>query len=232
MSLKALKQYIELYHYYGISDFFIKSNKFVGRISKKPIKEEPDKNQTVDLAILQKRYSNCQKCSFAKYRMKLVYGEGRIGTDRLIIGNPPIADENILGRPFVGEYGKLFEKMMGAINMQRSDLYLTNITKCKTNYVDYAEINKCLPYLYEQISIVKPKIILVFGETPANALFQKNENIEYYRTAQGKMFDGIPIYVTYNPIELLQNVQLKKQAWVDIQSFRDAYLRIIDYDKK
>ena len=253
MSLRALKQYIELYHFVGITDFFLDSKEFkvdvldstkksvqpVARAVQSfvpndtrnyskppPARQVPDyisTIQTTDFALLQRKYSLCYQCSFAKTRMKLVYGAGNPQAQCLIIGNPPISDENVNGKPFMGQCGNLFDKMMAAIGLSRKDLYLTNITKCKPEVVNYNEIKKCLPILLEQISILKPKIILIFGEIAANGLFNKIEKIDFYRKNQGLLFQGIPVFVTYNPLDLIKDESLKKFAWEDLQLFRDRF---------
>ncbi|MCL2063111.1 MAG: uracil-DNA glycosylase [Candidatus Cloacimonetes bacterium] len=264
MSLRALKQYIELYHYYGLSDFFLESQVFQKPLNTQPQKKSINSNsnyitresykdsnnkqiydfeydvETTDFTFLQRKYANCFKCSFSKSRWKFVYGEGQQNAQCMLIGNPPITDENANGKPFVGHSGDLFNKMMASIGIKREDLYITNIIKCKPNYIDYSEIQKCMPYLLEQIRILKPKIILVMGDIAANALFTTlhhvkstsqqinllKENIDYYRLHQGQLYQNIPIYVTYNPFDLLRNIDLKKLAWEDLKLFRDHFLKI------
>lgn len=238
MSLRSLKQYLELYHLNGIADFFIDSNEF--KIDVKLIEENaeviPDNNncsfnnydssldiKTTDLNLLKTKYSNCKKCSYHKSRIKFVYGEGKQSSDCFIIGNPPNSEENLTGRPFVGKPGQLFIKMIQAINLERQNLYITNITKCKTKNTDKTEIKKCLPYLHQQLTIVKPKIILIFGELAANIFLNTDEKIENLREKQNFSYNGIPVYITYTPTELLENQDFKKPAWIDLQKFRDHY---------
>ena len=219
-NIDSLRQYIELFHYNGIADFFI------GNSADEQLQNTETSDQTVignTLDHLKKKYQDCKNCDLYSTRWKFVYGEGSINAKMMVVGNPPVAAENINGKPFVGEYGLLFNKMMAAINFDRSNLYITNITKCRTDSKDLIKIQKCMPYLLEQIQIVKPKLILVMGLLAANVLFNKNENMEFYRERQPLFLDDIPVIVTYNPQELLDNANLKKLAWIDLQ-------KILNYD--
>ena len=213
----TIQQYIELFHYNGITDFFLSKHKATEN-ERTPAPLEIEKVNA--LQQLKEKYANCTFCDIEKTRMKFVYGEGSIYAKYMVIGNPPIASENVNGRPFVGDlYGDTFNKMMAAINLKREDLYITNITKCKTNKLEISELQKCLPYLYEQIELIKPKKILVMGLLGAKVLLNQNENMEYFRNNQPHYFRGIPVYVTYNPLDFQTDVNLKKPAWDDIRKF-------------
>ena len=230
MSLRALKQYIELYHLNGIADFFMESKEFrlELRAEGQQVKTESREQKTAavdsirDLNILAKEYAKCQKCVLHKSRVKLVYGEGRQDADILIVGNPPNSDENVYGRPFVGEIGKLFDNMLNKLQLGRKDLYITNITKCKAHLdvkIDSPEMKKCMPYLSQQIDIIKPKLVLIMGELAANIFFDKNESIDYYRKTQGQTFNNMLVFVTYGLAEMLNNKDLRWAAWEDLQQF-------------
>ena len=238
MSLRALRQYVELYHLNGIADFFIESKEFKMDVTAVSL---GDKKHSYtggihinDLNGLRQKCVNCTDCSLRKSRVKMVFGEGNPKADVMIISDPPNSDENMQGRPFVGEAGIVFGNMMkNVLNFERNDLYMTNIVKCRcmisgantvqnnyrVEYYDINEMRKCLPYLHQQIDMIKPRFILVMGEIAASVLFEKRESIDYFRNNQGVLYKGIPVYVTYNPAELVVNTGLKRLALVDLKVF-------------
>ena len=233
--MRELKQYIELYHLSGIADFFLNLSK------QKPTQQIPPKKiishqSDIPEPIIQ-LWEKCKACSSCKYRndrTKLVFGKGSLKAKCLILGNPVNADENLSGEPFgksnssvyADQFARIIKKGLiegEKLSITKDDLYLTNITKCRAKSLDYEEIKKCLPFLRQQIDIIKPKIILVFGEVAANALFGKTENINYYRNNQGLSFQNIPVYVTFNPIDMIKTESLKKIAWMDLKHFAQKY---------
>ena len=211
MDLKPIQQYIEYIKLSGINDVFLSNFS-----TKKP---------SVDLESLAKVYSNCKKCTLSTGRIKFVYGEGNPHTKLMLIGEGPGADENVTGRPFVGKAGQLLTKMLKAINIKRNEVYITNIIKCRPpenrNPLPM-EIKTCLPYLEEQISIIKPVLILILGRVAADALLKMNTTLTKYRE-NIHFYNGIKTYVTYHPSALLRNPSWKKYAWIDLQKLRDDY---------
>ena len=212
MDIKPIRQYIEYLKLSGINNVFLSS------FSVK-------KSSIDDLESLAKIYSNCEKCALYKGRIKFVYGEGDPQTKLMLIGEGPGADENVTGRPFVGKAGQLLTKMLKAINIKRNEVYITNVIKCRPpenrNPLPM-EIKTCLPYLEEQISIIKPVIILILGRVAADALLKMNTTLTKYRE-NIHFYNGIKTYVTYHPSALLRNPGWKKYAWIDLQKLRDDY---------
>jgi len=197
-------QYLQLLKYSGIDYIFFSS----------PI-----------LAKMNGKYKNCQKCILANTRTNIVYGEGNENADLMLIGEAPGQDEDIIGRPFVGNAGQLLNKMLKAINIKREQVYITNIVKCRPpnnrNPLP-TEINACLPYLYEQIEIIKPKIILALGLVSANTLLKTNLSLGELRKNIYN-FKGIKLMVTYHPAALLYHPTWKKSAWIDLQKLQKEY---------
>ena len=181
----------------------------------------------IGLDNLEKRYSGCTKCPLSKNRLKFVYGEGNHSADIMIIGEGPGADENITGRPFIGEAGKLLTKMLAAINIDRQQVYICNIVKCRPpqNRTPLPnEISACLPYLEQQIRIIKPKVLLLLGKTAINTLLKQDKTIEAYRSEQPFKYKNMPVWLTFHPSALLRRPEWKKDAWADLQRFRDYLL--------
>lgn len=167
----------------------------------------------------------CHKCPLGSLRTNLVFGVGNPKAKMVLIGEAPGRDEDIQGEPFVGRAGQLLNKMLNAINLKREDVYIANILKCRppaNREPLESEVELCLPYLIEQLNIIKPKIILALGRIAVNSLFKAKMDIKNIR---GKIFNfkGIKMVVTYHPAALLRNPQYKRPAWEDLQMVKRIY---------
>jgi len=226
MSLRELIQYIELYSINGIDDLFFSS--------KPTLKINPiSTNRIIDnitntnlLQDLYRKNKNCRNCIYHQYRKKMVLGQGSLNAEIMVIGGPPNAEENLTGTPFIGKYGELFTTMMSTINLNREDLFITNITKCRVLNGKREDMSKCYSMLVQEINIINPKIILLFGEIAANVIFNKDETIEFYRSKKGFKIEGIPVFITIHPSSLLDDHQklLKRLVWEDLKMFREEFL--------
>lgn len=163
---------------------------------------------------------NCKGCSLGATRKKLVFGSGNAGAELMVIGEAPGYDEDMKGLPFVGKAGALLTKMMGAINLDREkDIFITNVMKCRppeNRDPNSSETLACMPILKRQISIVKPKAILILGRVAAKELLGEANSISQLRKSLHD-YNGIPTIVTYHPAALLRNEQYKRPAWEDLQ---------------
>jgi uracil-DNA glycosylase family 4 len=174
---------------------------------------------------LQQAIHNCQKCSLGATRNKLVFGVGNPNAKLMVIGEAPGADEDAQGEPFVGRAGQLLTKMLQAIQFERKDIYIANILKSRPpNNRDPKpeEVAACEPYLWKQIELIQPKIILCMGRVAGTNLLKLNDSL-------GKMrgivhdFCGISVIVTYHPAALLRNPDWKHGAWEDLKKARRMY---------
>ncbi len=177
------------------------------------------------LEELYEKIHTCQKCSLGKTRNKFVFGVGNPDADVMLIGEAPGAEEDKQGIPFVGRAGKLLTDILKAINFSRDEVYIANILKCRPpNNRDPlpSEVETCMPYLYKQIELIKPKVILCLGRVAATNLFGKKYTLTQMR---GKVYDveGIKTMVTYHPAALLRNPNWKRGCWEDVQKFRKLY---------
>ena len=212
MNVNALRQYLELLANSGIQELYI---------------PESDKRQRLNNLHLQ--YSTCTKCPLHKNRHKFVYGEGNPNAIAMLIGEGPGEQEDLQGKPFVGAAGKLLDKMLAAINLNRSEIYITNIVKCRPPGNRNPELEErlaCLPYLLEQINIIQPKILLIMGLVAAQTLLGNNNSLGWHRE-KIHCFMDIPTFVTYHPSALLRNSNWKKPAWIDLQEFEKEYQRVL-----
>ncbi|MGF1669539.1 MAG: uracil-DNA glycosylase family protein [Balneolaceae bacterium] len=155
----------------------------------------------------------------------LVFGTGNPTADLMLIGEAPGEQEDLQGEPFVGRAGQLLNKILKAINFDRSDVYIANILKHRppgNRDPLPEERNRSLPYLYRQIDIISPKLILCLGKVSATTLLNRDE---YLRDLRGKFhpFRNTELMVTYHPAALLRNTQWKRPAWEDVQRLRERY---------
>jgi len=173
----------------------------------------------LELAVRQ-----CQRCELHKTRTQTVFGVGDRQAELLIIGEAPGADEDRQGEPFVGRAGQLLNEMLKAIGLERRQVYIANILKCRPpNNRDPKpeEAVECSQYLFRQIELIQPKLILALGRIAAQRLLKTD-------TALGRMRDkvhhhpetGVPLIVTYHPAYLLRTPADKRKAWEDLLFLR------------
>jgi uracil-DNA glycosylase family 4 len=177
------------------------------------------------LAELDSMICDCVKCPLGQTRTKFVFGVGNPNADIVMIGEAPGADEDAQGEPFVGRAGQLLNKILEAIRFKREDVYICNILKCRppnNRDPESVEIDTCEPYLWKQLELLKPKIIVCLGRVAAMTLLRTTESLNALR---GKMFSyrGIKVLVTYHPAALLRNPHWKKPTWEDVQFLRKTY---------
>jgi len=196
-----------------------KSNNIEASFSEEPFQKS---ESIVELEAL---IHNCEKCSLAASRNKFVFGDGNPNADIMIIGEAPGAEEDKQGIPFVGRAGKLLNDILKAIQLTREDIYIANILKCRPpsnrNPLP-SERELCMPYLYKQIELIQPKVILLLGLVAANALLKLKTSLTKMR---GNVYEleGVKTMVTYHPAALLRNPHWKRGTWEDVQQFKKLY---------
>jgi DNA polymerase len=169
----------------------------------------------------------CCNCSLGKTRTNAAPGEGVLQPLVLVIGEGPGADEDAQGRPFVGKAGQLLDKMLGAINLSRNtNCFIANVVKCRppNNRDPYPEETiACAHFLERQITLLKPKFILVAGRIAMQTLLKTTEAIGKKRGKITELAVGdtvYPLLITYHPAALLRNEELKRPAWEDLKLLR------------
>lgn len=171
------------------------------------------------LADIHDETKNCTRCRRHQQRRAVVFGEGTAGARLFIVGDFPTPAEDRAGAPFQGEAGELLDKMLGAITLNRTEVYLANMLKCyspEDQPPAREEIEACLPLLLRQIAAIKPTIICAMGETTAQALLRTPKNLLQLR---GKWHElhKLPLMATFHPAFLLRNPEMKRAAWIDLQ---------------
>ncbi|MDQ1238903.1 MAG: uracil-DNA glycosylase [Thermodesulfobacteriota bacterium] len=179
-------------------------------------------HSTLSLERVRKELGDCTRCGLSQTRNHIVFGEGNPHAGVMFIGEGPGAEEDREGRPFVGRAGALLTKMVGAMGLSRSDVYIANIVKCRpprNRDPEAEEIAACLPFLELQVRSVNPKVVVALGRIAAGTLLQTTESIGKIR---GTFYlrNGIKVMPTYHPSFLLRKEQergYKAEAWSDLR---------------
>lgn len=183
----------------------------------------------MNLKELYEACHRCTKCSLAKSRTNVVFGEGNLKSKIMFIGEGPGRDEDLQGRPFVGKAGQLLTKMIEAIDLKREDVFIANIVKCRppNNRVPYPEeARECLPYLRNQVAIIRPKILVCLGATAGRYVIGEDMRITRDRGIWIER-NGFYIIATFHPAALLRDPEKKKDSWQDLKNVRNKYKEIM-----
>ncbi|MFO0587600.1 MAG: uracil-DNA glycosylase family protein [Polyangiaceae bacterium] len=185
-----------------------------------PLGPEGD-DRRMRLALLNEEHvRGCTKCVLCETRTKTVFARGNPFAEVMFVGEGPGADEDAQGEPFVGAAGRLLDKMIAAMGYDRDDVYIANIVKCRppnNRKPEPAEMAACMPYLTEQLTLVKPKVIVALGATAVTGLIGTTEGITRIR-GKWKLYKGVtPVMPTFHPAYLLRDPSKKRDAWSDLQ---------------
>jgi len=179
------------------------------------------------LKKLKKKIALIKNCDLKKNATNLVFADGNINSKIMIVGEGPGANEDIEGKPFVGRAGKLLDKMLVAIQLDRTKVYISNVVNYRppsNRRPTEKEINRYLPYLKSHIEIINPKILLLLGSTALNTLIGNEVVIS---KARGKWIQkeiGMAkpwIIASFHPAFLMRQPEQKKLAWIDLKMIRD-----------
>jgi len=190
------------------------------------ISEEKNAKQ-IAMEELKSRAMSCVKCpNLAASRKNVVFGVGNIDSPLMFVGEAPGADEDAQGEPFVGKAGELLTKIIQTMGFSRESIYIANVLKCRPDTPGQTagnrkptsdEMKTCLPYLLEQIDIIKPRVIVALGATAVEGLFGKPMPISKIR-GTWQTFHDTPVMPTFHPAYLLRNQALseKRKVWEDM----------------
>src|SRR5207244_7336697 len=177
------------------------------------------------LRLIREDIGDCTRCRLHKQgRKQIVFGAGNPHAELMFIGEAPGADEDQQGEPFVGRAGQLLNNMIKAMGIQREDVYIANIIKCRppgNRTPEREECETCSPFLMRQIAAIKPKVIVALGAVAAKTLLAINAPMAELR-GQWYDFRGTKLAVTYHPAFLLRDPRQKKEAWKDLQMVMKA----------
>lgn len=171
---------------------------------------------------------NCTKCSLSRTRTNVVVGEGNAEAKLMFIGEAPGADEDEQGLPFVGRAGQLLTRIIEAIKLKRSEVYICNILKCRppgNRTPTSEEIACCVPFVLKQVQAINPKIICALGNIAAQTLLNTKNPMNRLRGRFHK-FGNVLLMPTYHPAALLRNPDYKKYVWEDVQMIQREYEKL------
>jgi DNA polymerase len=168
---------------------------------------------------LRAQIGDCRRCGLHRGRNHLVFGEGNPSAELMFIGEAPGREEDLQGRPFVGDAGRLLESLIRKMGFKRSEVYIANIVKCRPPMNRDPlpeEIGTCLPFLQRQIEIISPRVIMSLGRISAQSLIGTKVPITRLR---GRFYSyrGIALMPTFHPAYLLRNRRDKWLTWADAE---------------
>ncbi|HUL15812.1 MAG TPA: uracil-DNA glycosylase [Terriglobales bacterium] len=181
--------------------------------------ESVDKIAGDTLLKIREDLGDCTRCKLHKARHTIVFGDGNPKAELVFVGEGPGADEDAQGLPFVGRAGKLLTQMIEAMGLQRRDVYICNVVKCRppeNRTPEKDEVSTCSPYLLRQLDVIHPKAIVCLGSVAAQTLLQTNRGISHFR-GEWLEFRGKKLLATYHPAYLLRNPSAKSEVWKDLQ---------------
>lgn len=195
-----------------------------------PLKSLPHRSSSPDLFAMPKimdgtlqdiraDIGDCIRCKLHQGRNKIVFGDGSPQARLLFIGEGPGRDEDMQGLPFVGRAGKLLTQMIEAMGLLRSDVYICNVVKCRppeNRAPEKDEVAACSPFLFRQIDLVAPQVIVCLGSIAAQTILETTRGISQFR-GQWLEFRGRKLMATYHPAYLLRNPAARSEVWKDLQ---------------
>jgi len=171
------------------------------------------------LQMIRDEIGDCTRCALHKGRNKLVFADGDANARLMFVGEGPGADEDAQGLPFVGRAGQLLNNMIAAMGLKREQVYIANVVKCRppgNRTPEPDEANTCTPFLFRQIDVVRPQVLVALGATAATYLLGHKQPLAGLR-GRVHAFRGMQLIVTYHPAFLLRDPRQKKEAWADLQ---------------
>src|SRR5579883_230430 len=234
---QALAARLRYYRDMGIYDFYRRAGSMEeSQISSQPataqeLKAEATvtvlKSETMDLdpaaalRAIREDLGDCTRCKLHQLgRKQIVFGVGNPNAELMFVGEGPGADEDEQGEPFVGRAGQLLNKMIEAMGLQRQQVYIANVVKCRppgNRTPEKDECDTCSPFLMRQVDVIRPKAIVALGAVAAKTLLGVADSMNNLRQ-RSYDFRGTRLFVTYHPAYLLRDPRQKAEAWKDLQT--------------
>ena len=225
---RALAARVQYYRDLGITDFYRRTPRDLPTVpesaqsSTSPpltILKQPVTDKASALREIREDLGDCRRCLLHKGRKNIVFGVGNPNAELMFVGEGPGADEDEQGEPFVGRAGQLLNNMIAAMGLQREQVYIANVVKCRppgNRTPEREECDTCSPFLLRQIEVIRPKVIVALGAVAARTLLAVNDSMANLR---GRFYDfrDMKLAVTYHPAFLLRDPRQKKETWKDLQ---------------
>ena len=194
------------------------------RVTAPPVDEAAASAPASDLPAIREDIGDCTRCKLHGLgRRQIVFGVGNPHADLMFVGEAPGADEDVQGEPFVGRAGQLLTKIIEAIGLARSDVYIANVIKCRppgNRNPEPDEVGRCEPFLLRQIDAVQPKVIVALGSFAAHALLKTDAPISRLRGHVHEFRGGARLIPTFHPAFLLRSPERKRDVWEDMKKVR------------
>lgn len=179
----------------------------------------PAAEREAALRLIREDIGDCTRCALHTGRNKIVFADGDPNARLMFVGEGPGADEDAQGLPFVGRAGQLLNNMINAMGLKREEVYIANVVKCRppgNRTPEPEEANTCSQFLFRQIDVVRPQVLVALGATAATYLLGQRQPLAGLR---GRIHSvrGSQLIVTYHPAYLLRDPRQKKEAWADLQ---------------
>ncbi len=181
----------------------------------------PESSETIEDIHLD--IGNCTRCPLHEGRTKIVHSTGNQLADLMFVGEAPGADEDAQGIPFVGRSGQLLNKIIESIGLKREDVFVGNINRCRppgNRTPTLPEAKTCKPFLLREIAVVRPKVIVVLGNTACQNLLETKVGISKLR-GEFQDYFGVKVMPTFHPAYLLRDPSKKREVWEDMKKVRD-----------
>jgi len=179
----------------------------------------------MDLGQIRAHIGDCTRCKLhALGRKQIVFGVGNPNAQLMFVGEAPGADEDQQGEPFVGRAGQLLTKIIESIGLQRSDVYIANVIKCRppgNRNPEPEEVAECRPFLFSQIDAIKPRVVVALGTFAAHTLLGTDAPISRLRGHVHAFRNGAQLIPTFHPAFLLRSPDRKRDVWEDMKKVRD-----------
>jgi uracil-DNA glycosylase family 4 len=225
--ISQTREYLEFYRELGLTE--IGGSLRTGAMEEQIVAEP---SRAVALNVIRDDIGDCKRCRLCEQRTNIVFGEGNPNAELMFVGEGPGADEDRQGRPFVGKSGQLLTKIIESIGYKREDCYIANVVKCRppenrTPQPD--EIATCEGFLFRQIAIIQPKVIVALGLPSAQTLLKTKRSISSMR-GQFQDFQGAKLMPTFHPAYLLRSPDKKREVWEDMKKVRDYLAGKLELD--
>jgi DNA polymerase len=181
----------------------------------------PESTETIE--EIRADIGNCTRCPLWEGRTKIVHSEGNLRARLIFVGEAPGANEDAEGRPFVGKAGQLLNKIIESIGMKREDVFIGNVNRCRppgNRTPTLPEAHTCRPFLWREIAVVRPKVIVVLGNTATQNLLDTKIGITKLR-GEFQDYHGVKVMPTFHPAYLLRDPSKKRETWEDMKKVRD-----------
>ncbi|HBR17969.1 MAG: uracil-DNA glycosylase [Deltaproteobacteria bacterium RIFCSPLOWO2_12_FULL_43_16] len=218
---KKIENYLLYLKEIGIDELPVQSRGLRAQSSEDIQKQSPTLSSPLStLKSVREELGDCKRCKLHKQRTNIVFGVGSPNTSLVFVGEGPGEDEDLQGEPFVGRAGQLLTKIINAMGLERKDVYICNVVKCRppgNRNPEADEIAACRPFLEKQLDVIQPKIIVALGTHAAQTLLNTSEKITALRGRFHWYRDGIQLMPTFHPSYLLRNESKKKEVWEDMK---------------